>query len=320
MTISDVRNLLLQLWPPGRLYDWSAPTSNVSRFLDGLAEAFKRFGYDLVDHLRRELNPATAVEKLPDWEHALGLEASYTARHGTIEQRQAAVVAKLREFGALTRANARAILAPLLGYVDAATLAIVETSRAKMRAAHTYTDGKQYPSSTSIGASVYVDDGGKVSRAGAQLDLEFATLPTQAFAVYLVSPTNRQRVWNSTDLGPPSLKYRLCAPDFVGDTCNGTWRISIVALVFFQTVPALTSWSSRTSWRMWCSSAAARRWRRRSTRTAGAGSSSWSTTPTRRRTRRARGKRRGRGSPRRQDWVSGSTRTSTRRWVTRADA
>src|SRR5512146_2647759 len=106
VSLTEVRSLLLQLWPPGRLYDWSTRTSNVSRFLDALAEAIKTFGYDLVDRLRRELNPATTVEKLVDWEEALGLLGSYTARNGSIAQRQAAVVGKLREFGALTVANA----------------------------------------------------------------------------------------------------------------------------------------------------------------------------------------------------------------------
>lgn len=84
--VRDIRSLLLQLWPPGRLYDWSTPTSNVSRFLDALAESIKKFGYDVVDRLRRELNPATAVDKLPDWENALAVASSYTARNGTVAQ------------------------------------------------------------------------------------------------------------------------------------------------------------------------------------------------------------------------------------------
>lgn len=84
LSLREVRQILLQLWPPGRLYDWSTPTSHVSRYLDALAEAVRTFGYDVVDRLRRELNPATAVEKLPDWEDALGLAGSYTARNGTV--------------------------------------------------------------------------------------------------------------------------------------------------------------------------------------------------------------------------------------------
>jgi hypothetical protein len=60
-------------------------TSKVSRFVDALAESLTTFGNDVVDRLRRELNPATAVEKLPDWEEGLGLAASYTARNGASE-------------------------------------------------------------------------------------------------------------------------------------------------------------------------------------------------------------------------------------------
>lgn len=240
---TQVRRLLLQLWPPGRLYDWSTPTSHVSRYLDALADSVKTFGYDVVDRLRRELNPRTAVEKLPDWEDALGLGGSYTARNGTIPQRQAAVVGKLREFGALTLANARAILGPLLGYADASKLLLLETSRAKMRAAHTYTDGKSYPSANGISASVNVSDGGTVSRAGAQLDVQFATVPASPFVVSLHSPTQRFRQWTSAELGPFSTKYHLCAPEFAGDVCGGTWSVSVLALSFNTTVPALSSWS-----------------------------------------------------------------------------
>lgn len=243
MTHASVRSILLQLWPPGRLYDWSTPTSNVSRFLDALAEAVKVSGFDVVDRLRRELNPATAVEKLPDWEDALGIAGSYTARNGTIAQRQAAVVAKLREFGALTRANVRAIVAPLFGYVDASALAVLETPRSAMRAAHTYTDGRSYPSANGISASVVTADGGVVSRAGAQLDLNFATAPTQPFVVSLHSPTQRFKQWTSASLGPASTNYRLYAPEFSGDACGGTWSVSILALSFMTTVPALSSWS-----------------------------------------------------------------------------
>jgi len=36
---AEVRSLLLQLWPPGRLYDFATRTSKVSRFVDALAES-----------------------------------------------------------------------------------------------------------------------------------------------------------------------------------------------------------------------------------------------------------------------------------------
>lgn len=51
MTTSVARALLLQLWPPGRLYDWGNPTSYVSRFVDALAESVRVFGFDVVERL-----------------------------------------------------------------------------------------------------------------------------------------------------------------------------------------------------------------------------------------------------------------------------
>jgi hypothetical protein len=243
LSIADVRELFLQLWPPGRLYDWRNPASRISRFIDGCAEALKTFGYDLLDRLHREINPSRCVDNIPDWEKALGLMSSYAALNGPVDQRRAGVIAKLREFGGFTLPNARVILAPLLGYADTSKLLILETSRAAMRAAHTYSDGKSYPASNGIVASVYVDDGGTVSRAGAQLDVQFASLPSVPFNITLASPTNRQRTWPWRNLGSPSLTYRLYALDFAGDTCAGSWHLSISSLVAQFDLPALTSWS-----------------------------------------------------------------------------
>jgi len=243
LSIKDVRGILLQLFPPGHLYDWYTPRSKVSRFLDGLAEAVKTFGYDIVDRLRHEMNPATAVDKLSDWENALAIASSYTARYGTVAQRQGAVVAKLREFGAFTLGNTRAILAALLGYVDAGKLVVVETDRAKMRAAHSYTDGKSYPPSVWAVASVYVSDGGTVGRAGVQVDLQLGALPSAPFVIYLASPSGRYQSWASTTLGRPSLKLRLYSLELVGERCLGTWTVVVVSLSGATTTPPIASWS-----------------------------------------------------------------------------
>jgi len=241
LSLKDVRGLLLGLFPPGQLYDWYTPASKVSRFLDGLAEAVKTFGYDVVDRLRREINPATAIEKLADWEEALGISASFTARNGTVAQRQAGVVGKLREFGAFTLGNTRAIVAPLLGYVDPGKLILVETDRAKMRAAHTYTDPTQHPLFWFVFGMVSVPDGGWVSSAGAQLTLQFQAPPVP-FSVYLYSPSGPFKSWSPSDLGPSRARYVLYAPELAGKPCNGTWTLFLVASSFANT-SVLASWS-----------------------------------------------------------------------------
>jgi hypothetical protein len=243
LSIKEVRSVLLQLWPPGRLYDWSTPTSNVSRFLDALAETIKTFGFDVIDRLRREINPATAVEKLLDWEEALKLDASYTARNGTIVQRQAAVVGKLREFSALTLANVRASIAPLLGYADPSKLAILEVGRAAMRAAHTETNPQPAVASNVVSSSVIVYDGGVVSSAGVQVVVQVPSPPTPSapLTFHLRSPTGATRTWNTSRLGSPATEYYLYDQSLVGTPCYGTWTLFVITSVVG--VAQLSSWS-----------------------------------------------------------------------------
>jgi hypothetical protein len=241
LSLKEVRELLLSLWPPGQLYDWYTPTSNVSRYLDTLAETLKTFAFDIVDRLRREINPASAVEKLPDWEDALGIADSHTARDGTVAQRRGAVIGKLREFGAFTLSNTRAIVAPLLGYADASKLAVLEVDRAQMRAAHSYTDGKSHSGSFFLVAQVYVPDGGTVSKAGVQLAIQLSAAPSSPMSVGLQSPAGKLAIWSSEKLGPPGTDYNLYAPDFTDGPCNGVWTLIMVQLSLTEFT--IASWS-----------------------------------------------------------------------------
>lgn len=241
LSLKEVRELLLSLWPPGRLYDWYTPTSNVSRYLDALAQAMKTFAYDVVDRLRREVNPAAAVEKLPDWEQALAIDDSYTARNGTVSQRQAAVVSKLREFGAFTLPNTRATLAPLLGYVDPSKLRVLEVDRAAMRSAHTYANPVPVGGKFSVQSQVQVNDGGTVGSAGVQVSvvLPAPASPWETFT--LQSPSGTTRKWTTTEVGR-SAQYQLFSQDFAGEPCTGTWTLIVGETTFFSNV-SLTSWS-----------------------------------------------------------------------------
>ncbi len=234
ITRQEVLSLFIQLWPPGRLYDWYNPASYISRFFDGVAEALKTFGYDFLDRLRREINPATWVEKLPDWEHALDLADEATALEGTIAQRQAAVIAKLREFGAFTLDFTRATIGPLLGFANPSQLLVVETDRAKMRAAHTYSDGQGHSSpASSVSMSVYVPDGGVVSDAGAQVLIDVAAPPGQNLHVVLTAPGGQQKGWTYAPSAPPSTALILYAAELADVPCNGQWRLLV------ENVPAV---------------------------------------------------------------------------------
>jgi hypothetical protein len=131
----------------------------------------------------------------------------------------------------------------MLGYADPSKLAVLEVSRAQLRTAHTYSDPKPQAFGSGNGATAVVNDGGTVSRAGAQLDFQFTSVPAAAFVVTLRSPSGRTQQWTSAELGPLGAHYHLCAPDFAGDQCAGTWTVGMQVLVFNTTVPALKSCS-----------------------------------------------------------------------------
>jgi len=227
ISLLEVKELFIQLWPPGRLYDWYTADSYVSRFFDGVAEALLRFGHDLLARLRREINPATAEEKLPDWEEALDLADGTTAQKGSVAQRQAGVIGKLREFGAFTLGFAEAALAPLLGYVNPAELVVLETRRDLMRAAHSYSDGQVHTSlSGSVQMAVYISDGGAVSRAGAHLRLELAVAVGTGLMVVLHPPSGLPKRWELPVVHAPETRV-LYAPEVAGAMCNGVWQVSV---------------------------------------------------------------------------------------------
>lgn len=167
----DTFEMLVSLWPPGvrDLYDLDTDGGDVRRYFEALAQMVTRFGTQMVDDLRTEIVPYQAVERLPDWEAVLGLPAT---RHPptTIAGRQAAVLAKLREHGSYSRAELRALIAPLLGYVNPSTLVIYETDRSALRTAHAYA-GAGFSISGVGSATIpfYVADDGVVSQGGARV-------------------------------------------------------------------------------------------------------------------------------------------------------
>jgi hypothetical protein len=141
LSLDEVRRFLLNLLPPGadKLYDLT-PAGDVFKLFDGLAATFKQFGFDLIETLRVEIFPSSCVQKLPDWEKALGLTGTFTTTNGTAAQRQTGVLSKLREFGSFTPYFVRSIIAPLLGYADFTQLRVIETNRDALTALHTYVD------------------------------------------------------------------------------------------------------------------------------------------------------------------------------------
>lgn len=181
---------LVALWPPGvrDLYDLDNLTSDVCNYFAALAQAFRTFGTSLVDNLRVELAPATAVEKLLDWETALGITANRRPTT-SVAARQAAVVSKLREAGSYSRAELQAIVGPLLGYTDPTQLVVYETNRAALSAIHeVVAAGGPVPGPGSITTFFTIDDGPAVSAAGVRVRLQLTHASVASVGAVLTSP------------------------------------------------------------------------------------------------------------------------------------
>jgi len=227
LSLAEVKELFIQLWPPGRLYDWYNPRSFISRFFDGVAEALKTFGFDLVERLRHEVSPATATELLRAWESALDLSDTETAQRGTLSQRRAAVLARLRERDAFTHPLVRTVFAPLLGIADSSALRVLETDRTAMRAAHTYSHGHADSGGLPVIVfAVYVPDGDVVSDAGAQLVVDADGFDGPELSVSLTAPDGRRADWRI--ISAPPLSRVFYAPELAGARCDGLWHLTII--------------------------------------------------------------------------------------------
>jgi uncharacterized protein YmfQ (DUF2313 family) len=227
LSVTDVVSVLRQYFPPGRLYSWWDTSSYIYKLLYATAATVKQFGFDLVDDLRTEVNPATAVDNLARNEGVLGISETLVATSGTTAQRQNAVVAKLRESGGLTKYNVRSIVAPILGYADPSALEVIECDRSALRLKHSYAVGVDVSLPTATTTTVYIDvlyDGGEVSTAGAQLNLVFDTNSLSTFDVTLTAPDGTTKTWDSGWSASPLVLY---GKEFAGAHIQGRWQLDI---------------------------------------------------------------------------------------------
>ena len=243
-TLEQARTSLKSHFPPGAsdLYDWDNPDTDIYRLTLAAAQYLKQFGYDYVDLLQlQEFSPATAVLKLPDWEAALGISyGSASPANQWTATRQNAVVSKLREGGACTLANIRAAIEPLLGYSTAnvGTLQVIETNRAALTAAHTYTNA----TGATIGAvgnavqTVTVADDGVISAAGVQVTVTLTTAAVSLVSFVLLGPAGSagqvSASWSAGYLGNGAASnstYTLYLPSAAGKAINGVWNFTVQA-------------------------------------------------------------------------------------------
>lgn len=114
MSRADYLSQLQSLLPQGPAWP-REPDALLTRMLDGFAEEFARIDAR-ADQLIDEADPRTTYELLADWERVAGLPghcAALAAVDLTVEQRRAALVAKLTERGGQSRAYFIALAARL---------------------------------------------------------------------------------------------------------------------------------------------------------------------------------------------------------------
>ncbi|BAO88907.1 YmfQ family protein [Caballeronia cordobensis] len=102
LTADDYRGLLQNLLPSGPAWP-REPSAFVTRMLDAWAQEFARIDAR-VDALIEEADPRSTLELLPDWESMLGLPDPCAGESPTLQQRHAAVVAKLVNGGGQSEA------------------------------------------------------------------------------------------------------------------------------------------------------------------------------------------------------------------------
>lgn len=225
-TIDEARRYLLNLLPPDHefLYD-ETTTGDVYLLFDAAGEVFKRFAFDVLDTLQRELYPSSAVNKLVDWITATGLGSEIVAQFGSVTDKQAAVVGKLRESGAFCDPVVASIFSALFGYFPTTPVEIMKSDRALLRQMHTYgvPVDSVVPAGQTVKFFLQSPRGGKLAKCGAVLELAFTSSAT-GYTVVLTAPDGSSKTWTVTD---PDIPFRLYTTDLVGASVLGTWELDI---------------------------------------------------------------------------------------------
>ncbi len=237
MTLAEITEQLLRALPPGY-----APRlgPDLLGIYECVAQMLKTWCADVVDQLRLEVNPRTCEQKLAEWESALGLGETTVARFGTTAQRRNQVIAKLRERGSLSIPDLRAVMQMFFGYADPQAIQVLETSRALLKAAHTYTTLLAVPAAIGNFPPLFcpfevLKDDAQVGPAGAQLDITITGyLEELRFSLVGPAGTTQQAYWDEGFLGAGSVtaqRFMLYAPTakLFGDP--GKTQVSIAGQV-----------------------------------------------------------------------------------------
>lgn len=247
MDASEIKEALIACFPPGveEVVDWNdAPGLHI----EAIAQTVKVHAVDVIDGLAVDVTPLTCrAERLRDWERALGLAATRTARFGTLAQRRAQVISRLREYGATTLAMIRAVVPPLLAYPVPSQLVILEPDRDDLREKHTYSwSGSGAFGLVGFTFQIHVPDDAMVSDSGAQLDLTLTHSDLSTVGVIVYGPGGTaQRGPNAGVIGRGAASgttIRIYLPELAGTAVGGAaganWSIYLVDLGLSGTVTA----------------------------------------------------------------------------------
>jgi len=242
-TAEELQQALIAAWPRGlhERIDWDGDPGN---HLLAVSQTLLAKAVAPVDELAANACPLTATSaRLVDWERALGLSASRTARFGTLDARRRAVIARLREYGPPTIPMIQSVVAPLLDYTDPADLVVLEADRTELRAAHTYT-GVLVSATTDL-PCVYtfrVFDDGRLSPTGLQLDLTLSHGDLSKISVYVVAPTGETANVDNLGRGAASGDtIRVSIPTMTAASVMGLWLVEVSASSGAGTLDAVSA-------------------------------------------------------------------------------
>lgn len=218
---------LIGAFPPGSevVIDWGDP-DGPGPLLEAWACALSDGAADVLERLRPETCPATAVVNLPWWEDATALHDTRIAAFGTRDQRRAQLLSRLREYDTPTIDNVREVLNAYLQYADQSEIVILEPQRQRLRELHTYAwRGGRALSTTPTSLTWQVLDDAKVSASGAQVDLAI-TADLTTLTATLVSPdgTTATRTAPSRETRSSGRAWTLQVnPWLPPDSCRALW-------------------------------------------------------------------------------------------------
>ena len=225
---NDAYELLLQLLPPG-FRRWMAleQTDAIGKAWRAWASGFKRYGFDVLDQLRRELNALEMVDRIPSWEAIMGLSTGRVARFGTDSLRRAQIIARRREMGLPTEDNILGSFAALCGTTG---IEVLEHSRSVLTAANWY----ELPSYPAIAASADTDlviaagDNAPASSMGAQVTVRITHPSIEDLTLLIIAPDASQSAVMSFGAGAVTGQdFRFYWAGAAGKTITGNWTIKI---------------------------------------------------------------------------------------------